>query len=86
MGIVALLGIIFLGILITNPDVIAPAVNTNLPADAPSWFPLLFVTIACGAISGFHGLVASGTSSNSARDRSIAVEFRSSITKRAVLR
>jgi len=57
------LGIIFLGILITNPEVIAPAVNRNLPADTPSWFPLLFVTIACGAISGFHGLVASGTSS-----------------------
>ncbi len=56
------LGIIFLGILITNPQVIAPAINRNLPADAPSWFPLLFITIACGAISGFHGLVASGTS------------------------
>ncbi len=57
------LGIIFLGVILTNPEVIAPAVNTNLPADAPSWFPLLFITIACGAISGFHGLVASGTSS-----------------------
>ena len=57
------LGIIFLGIFLTNPPVIAPAVNTRLPADAPNWFPLLFVTIACGAISGFHGLVASGTSS-----------------------
>ena len=57
------LGIIFLGILLTNPPVIAPAINHHLPADAPGWFPLLFVTIACGAISGFHGLVASGTSS-----------------------
>jgi len=57
------LGIIFLGIFITNPEVIAPAVNTRLPTDTPNWFPLLFVTIACGAISGFHGLVASGTSS-----------------------
>ncbi len=57
------LGIIFLGVLIVNPEVVAPAVNTELPADAPSWFPLLFITIACGAISGFHGLVASGTSS-----------------------
>ena len=57
------LGIIFLGILITNPEVIAPAINRDLPADTPSWFPLLFVTIACGAISGFHALVASGTSS-----------------------
>ncbi len=28
---------------------------------APSWFPLLFVTIACGAVSGFHALVSSGT-------------------------
>ncbi|MCH7875103.1 MAG: carbon starvation protein A [Gemmatimonadetes bacterium] len=56
------LGIIFLGVLITNPTIVAPAVNTRLPDDAPSWFPLLFITIACGAISGFHGLVASGTS------------------------
>lgn len=30
-------------------------------AHAPSWFPLLFVTIACGAVSGFHSLVSSGT-------------------------
>ncbi len=57
------LGIIFLGVIVTNPTIIAPAVNRDLPADAPSWFPLLFITIACGAISGFHGLVASGTSS-----------------------
>lgn len=28
---------------------------------APSWFPFLFVTIACGAVSGFHSLVSSGT-------------------------
>jgi carbon starvation protein len=57
------LGIVFAGILITNPDVVAPALNRELPRDAPNWFPLLFITIACGAISGFHGLVASGTSS-----------------------
>lgn len=57
------LGLIFVAVLATNPPVIAPSINTNLPADAPSWFPLLFITIACGAISGFHGLVASGTSS-----------------------
>lgn len=57
------LGIIGLGVVVTNPQVVAPAVNLDLPADAPSWFPLLFITIACGAISGFHGLVASGTSS-----------------------
>ena len=56
------LGIIFAGVLVVNPEVVAPAVNRNLPSDAPGWFPLLFITIACGAISGFHGLVASGTS------------------------
>jgi carbon starvation protein len=56
------LGIIFLGVIVVNPEVVAPAVNTQLPEDAPNWFPLLFITIACGAISGFHGLVASGTS------------------------
>jgi len=56
------LGIIFLGVFVVNPPVVAPAVNRALPPDAPSWFPLLFITIACGAISGFHGLVASGTS------------------------
>lgn len=57
------LGIIAIGVLVSNPVVAAPAINHNLPADTPSWFPLLFITIACGAISGFHGLVASGTSS-----------------------
>ena len=57
------LAIIGLGIIFTNAPVVAPAINTNLPPDTPNWFPLLFVTIACGAISGFHGLVSSGTSS-----------------------
>src|SRR5699024_8809637 len=40
---------------------VAPAINTDLPAGTPSILPLLFVTIACGAISGFHGVIASGT-------------------------
>jgi carbon starvation protein len=40
----------------------APAVDLS-PTDAPLIFPFLFVTIACGAISGFHCLVSSGTSS-----------------------
>ncbi len=57
------LAIIGVGVLVANPEVVAPAVNPNLPSDTPSWLPLLFITIACGAISGFHGLVGSGTSS-----------------------
>lgn len=52
--------ILYLGLLFTNPTITAPA--TNMTTDV-SWFPLLFITIACGAISGFHGLVSSGTSS-----------------------
>ncbi|MCF6411077.1 carbon starvation CstA family protein [Pseudalkalibacillus salsuginis] len=52
--------ILYLGVLFTNPTITAPAVNSG--ADLSMW-PLLFITIACGAISGFHGLVASGTSS-----------------------
>jgi len=40
----------------------APVINWN-PSGAPFIFPFLFVTIACGAISGFHCLVSSGTSS-----------------------
>lgn len=48
-------------IFLVNPAVVAPAVNTDLPPGTPPIMPLLFVTIACGAISGFHGLVSSGT-------------------------
>jgi carbon starvation protein len=50
------------GLLVLQPDVVAPAFNPD-PEGAPSMIPFLFVTIACGAISGFHGLVSSGTTS-----------------------
>lgn len=56
------LGILFFAVLWTRPVLQAPALNLDV-ADAPPWFPFLFVTIACGAISGFHGLVSSGTTS-----------------------
>jgi len=57
------LGLIYLGIAVANPIIEAPIIRTSFEASAPSIFPLLFVTIACGAISGFHGLVSSGTTS-----------------------
>ncbi|MFU8896441.1 MAG: carbon starvation protein A [Gammaproteobacteria bacterium] len=57
------LGLLYVAVLLFAPDVVAPAFNDNVPAGTPGLIPLLFVTIACGAISGFHGLVASGTSS-----------------------
>lgn len=55
------LSLIFLSILIIQPQINAPAI-TNIDKGPPI-IPFLFVTIACGAISGFHGLVSSGTTS-----------------------
>ncbi len=61
------LGILFLGTIVAGlvfgKGFVAPAINTAVPEGTPDIWPLLFVTVACGAISGFHGAVASGTSS-----------------------
>ncbi|GHC36455.1 carbon starvation CstA family protein [Aidingimonas halophila] len=64
-GLQLFIGLIILygAILLMNPSMVAPAFNGNVPEGTPSLVPLLFVTIACGAISGFHGLVSSGTTS-----------------------
>ncbi len=51
-----------IGIVVAHPQIAAPTIRTNVPG-APPMLPLLFVIIACGAISGFHSLVSSGTSS-----------------------
>jgi len=59
VGLVLLYG----AVLLSTPDISAPAFNNRVPEDAPSIIPLLFVTIACGAVSGFHGIVSSGTTS-----------------------
>ena len=48
-------------------EIIAPAVQAH-PEGAPSMLPFLFITIACGAISGFHSLVSSGTTSKQVRN------------------
>ncbi|MCP4253987.1 MAG: carbon starvation protein A [Candidatus Scalindua sp.] len=56
------LGIMYLGLFIAHPSMVAPALNLEVEGGLP-WFPFLFITIACGAISGFHGLVGSGTTS-----------------------
>jgi len=57
-GLVLLTG----GLLVLQPTIVAPVINVA-PEGAPPMIPFLFITIACGAISGFHGLVASGTTS-----------------------
>jgi carbon starvation protein len=59
VGLVLLYG----AVLLSLPDISAPAFNRQMAENAPSLVPLLFVTIACGAVSGFHGIVSSGTSS-----------------------
>ncbi|EMI5490193.1 carbon starvation protein A [Providencia stuartii] len=53
------------GIVILNPELKMPAVTQFVDGTGPVWkgtlFPFLFITIACGAVSGFHALIASGT-------------------------
>jgi carbon starvation protein len=56
------LSLLFLGLFVAHPEFDAPALRSETEG-APPIFPILFVTIACGAISGFHGLVSSGTTS-----------------------
>jgi carbon starvation protein len=48
-------------------EIVAPAIQAR-PAAAPPLWPFLFITIACGAISGFHSLVSSGTSAKQVRN------------------
>jgi carbon starvation protein len=50
------------GVLLSRPEIVAPAFDAS-PKGAPPVWPFLFVIIACGAVSGFHSLVSSGTSS-----------------------
>ena len=50
------------GVFVANPSINLPAF-TSFNVDGQWMFPMLFVTIACGAVSGFHSLVSSGTAS-----------------------
>jgi len=64
------MALLILGVILSafggNLQIVAPAVQVA-PAKAPPMWPFLFITIACGAISGFHSLVSSGTSSKQVR-------------------
>lgn len=59
----ALLGLFFVGLFVLGPgaNVVAPAIRSGAVAGAPPFYPFLFITIACGAISGWHAVVGSGT-------------------------
>jgi len=59
------IAILLIGVFILHPDIRFPAITQFVSGGGPiikgKLFPFLFVTIACGAISGFHALIASGT-------------------------
>jgi carbon starvation protein len=56
------LGLGYLGLIVFQPTINAPAIVSLTSKGGPLW-PMLFVIIACGAISGFHSIVAGGTTS-----------------------
>ena len=62
VGTMALLAV---GIILVQPELKMPAVTKFIDGTGPVWsgslFPFLFITIACGAVSGFHSLISSGT-------------------------
>ena len=70
LQLISSLGLVVVGIVVAGVigidgqpvEFVAPAIELH-PKNAPDIFPVLFITIACGAISGFHCLVSSGTSS-----------------------
>lgn len=58
------MGLLIIGLFVAHPVITAPAINAvafSGDNDIPSMMPLLFITIACGAVSGFHSLASSGT-------------------------
>lgn len=61
------IAVLILGIFIVHPNIQFPATTSFIHGGGPiiggKLFPFLFVTVACGAISGFHSLVSSGTTS-----------------------
>jgi carbon starvation protein len=61
-GLYAGLGLMYIGLFVARPAIVAPAVRLA-PPGAPPIFPFIFILIMCGAISGFHSLVSSGTTS-----------------------
>ena len=61
------LGLGYLGLIVAHPSLNAPAFVSFNSKGGPFW-PMLFVIIACGAISGFHSLVAGGTTAKQLPD------------------
>jgi carbon starvation protein len=59
------IGLLALGVIVVRPDLQMPAVTKFVDGTGPVWagtvFPFLFITVACGAVSGWHSLISSGT-------------------------
>jgi carbon starvation protein len=59
------IGVLIVGLMLVRPELQMPAVSQYVGGGGPiipgSVYPFVFITIACGAISGFHGLISSGT-------------------------
>ncbi|MGH9869150.1 MAG: carbon starvation CstA family protein [Candidatus Polarisedimenticolia bacterium] len=59
------IGFLVLGVLVVNPELKMPALSSFVGGGGPiipgKLYPFVFITVACGAISGFHALVGSGT-------------------------
>lgn len=61
------LGLAYVGLFVSAPTFAAPAFRMH-PEGAPSFLPFVFIVIACGAASGFHSLVSSGTTAKQIDD------------------
>lgn len=79
------LGIGYLGLVVSHPTINAPAFVSFSSKGGPLW-PMLFVIIACGAISGFHSVVAGGTTAKQLQDElhGKQIAFGSMITETAL--
>lgn len=82
---VAGLALAFVSLLVMRPDITGPAFNGVTSSSGPLW-PILFITVACGAVSGFHSVVSSGTSAKQVARESDAriVSFGGMLTEGAL--
>jgi len=79
------MGMGFAGVLIAHPPMRAPVFTSAMTAKGPIW-PMLFIVVACGAVSGFHSLVAGGTTSKqiSSERQGLAIGYGSMLTEGAL--
>jgi len=79
------MGMGFAGILMSHPQMRAPAFTGAMTPKGPVW-PMLFIIVACGAVSGFHSLVAGGTTSKqiTSERQGLAIGYGSMLTEGAL--